>query len=227
MNAEKSSMRRLFSPDSTIVDVLTKAFDLFVLNVIVVICCIPIITIGPTLTALYYVTMKMAKGEEGYVYKTFFKAFKSNFKQGAVIGSVTTVVWVIIWLDYAFIIGTDILAKEISDILTVVVVIFAVIFMMASMYFFPLIARFENTSIGTVKNGLLLSISSLPRTMLILFEFAILPIVILQANNLGALILMYGISLPCFLSSYSFVKIFEKIEEGNREVDDCNERSKC
>ena len=62
-----------------------RVADLIILNLIFIVCCIPIVTIGPALTALYYMTLKMARNEETYIIRGFFKSFKENFRQAIVI----------------------------------------------------------------------------------------------------------------------------------------------
>ena len=48
-------MGKLFSPDSPAIKFLWKAADLIALNLIWLICCIPIVTIGPSTAAMYCV----------------------------------------------------------------------------------------------------------------------------------------------------------------------------
>lgn len=62
-----------------------RAADLMILNIVFIICCLPIVTIGASLTALHYVTLKMVRNEESYIVKSFFKSFKQNFKQATII----------------------------------------------------------------------------------------------------------------------------------------------
>ena len=91
-------MGRFFNIDSPIMVGLNKLADLIWLNILTFICCIPIITVGASITALNYVALKMVRNEEGYVTRSFFKSFKQNFKQA-------TIIWLIMLLVAAIIIG--------------------------------------------------------------------------------------------------------------------------
>ena len=73
-------MGKLFNPDSPIMQGLIKISDMVVLNFLCILCCIPIITIGAAVTALYDAMGRMMR-DEGGIYKAYFKALKSNFKQ--------------------------------------------------------------------------------------------------------------------------------------------------
>lgn len=72
----------MFSLDSLFGRKMTKLFDLCLVNIYCIITCIPVITIGPAMTALYTVLLAMSKDEEGPVTKMYFRAFASNFKKG-------------------------------------------------------------------------------------------------------------------------------------------------
>ena len=78
-------MGRFFNMDNKFFVFMGRIADLCMLNILCIVCCIPVITAGASLTALYYVTMKMVRNEESYIFRSFFKSFKQNFKQATVI----------------------------------------------------------------------------------------------------------------------------------------------
>ena len=67
--------------DSGIMRVLSKICDIVCLNVLWLVCSLPIITIGASTTALYTVMLKLVKNEEGYIFKGFLHAFKLNLSK--------------------------------------------------------------------------------------------------------------------------------------------------
>lgn len=78
-------MGRFFSMDNKFFTFMNKVADLCILNIICLVCCIPIVTAGASITAMYYVTLKMVRNEEAYIVRSFFKSFKDNFKQATII----------------------------------------------------------------------------------------------------------------------------------------------
>ena len=74
-------MNSLFNIDSPIMTFLSRVADLVILNILYVVCCLPIFTIGAATSALYYQVMKMSKNEESYAFRGNFKAFKDNFRK--------------------------------------------------------------------------------------------------------------------------------------------------
>ena len=92
-------MNQLFNYDNPIMQFISKIFDLIILNLFFLLFSIPIVTMGASLSALYYVCLKLLRGEEPYIWQNFFKAFRQNFKQA-------TVVWVLLLLAFALL-GMD------------------------------------------------------------------------------------------------------------------------
>ena len=74
-----------FNYDNPVWRFIGKFWDVLVINFLWIICSIPIVTIGSSTTAMYYVTLKLARDEDGYTIQSFFKSFKENFKQATAI----------------------------------------------------------------------------------------------------------------------------------------------
>ncbi len=74
-------MNRFFNMDNKFFVFMGRVADLLLLNFLCILCCIPVVTAGASITALYYVTLKMARDEESYIARSFFHSFKQNFKQ--------------------------------------------------------------------------------------------------------------------------------------------------
>ena len=81
-------MRKFFSDSNPVIRGLTKLADLMWLNALFIITSLPVFTIGAAAAALYYESMRVVQGEESYITRDFFKAFKNNFKQA-------TAVWMV------------------------------------------------------------------------------------------------------------------------------------
>ncbi|MDD3173509.1 MAG: YesL family protein, partial [Herbinix sp.] len=76
-------MGNFFNIDNGFFAFLSKVCDILFLSIIWVAFCIPIITIGPANTALYYATVKVIRRDRGYLFREFFKSFRMNFKRAA------------------------------------------------------------------------------------------------------------------------------------------------
>lgn len=205
-------MNKVFDMDGPVFSTLNRLADLVWLNILYIICCIPIVTIGASTTAMYYVTMKIVKNEEGYITRSFFKSFKMNFKQATLLWLLALAVGGILALDYS--IMTDrfgdivALSATIKKVVLGILIIIGGIYLFTMVYLFPLLAKFDNNIKNTVKNSLLISIRHFPFTLL-LIVIPIIPFVLmLFVNQLILLIFLIVFSLIAFISSYIYVRIF-------------------
>ena len=92
-------MGRLFDMDNKFFTFMSRVADLCILNVLCIIFCIPVITAGASITAMFYVTMKMVRNEEAYIVKGFFKSFKENFKQATMINIILLLAAGLLYVD--------------------------------------------------------------------------------------------------------------------------------
>ena len=91
-------MNGLFSINSPLWRFMDKALRLIWLNLLWFLCCLPIVTIGASTTALYSVTLKYARDEEGYLTRSFFQAFRQNFRQSTIIWLVMAAIGILLGL---------------------------------------------------------------------------------------------------------------------------------
>lgn len=87
---------KFWAIDSPVMRVLGRLGDIIILNMIFVVGCIPVITIGTSLSALYAVAMKMARGEDPSVWKEFWKAYKRNFRPATICWLVMAVIAILL-----------------------------------------------------------------------------------------------------------------------------------
>ena len=92
-------MSNFFNMDNGLFRALGKLADLMLLNILFLVCSLPIFTIGASFTAMYYVTLKLAENEEGYIARGFWKSFKQNFKQATIIWLILLFFGIVLVLD--------------------------------------------------------------------------------------------------------------------------------
>ena len=171
-------MGKLFSQDSPVIKFLWKMADLIALNLVWLICCIPVITIGPSTAAMYCVARKIAKGEWPAIFKTFFKAFRENFRQSLTVFLVLLIpvclVAVYLFLSVSGLLDGLALIKYFSYLAIVIICCICT-------YAYPLMAHFDNTVGNTLKNAILLPLAN-PVLALIATALNLLPVFILLIN---------------------------------------------
>lgn len=210
-------MGKIFDMDSPLMRFLNRVGDLLILNMIMMICCIPIITIGAACTAMHYVLLKIVRDEEGYLVRGFFKSFALNFKQA-------TLAWLLMLVVVAVYVGDAIIfgysGITFPKALVIAVIAVGVIAMMIGIYVFPLLARFENTVRNTFKNAAILAFANLPKTFVIAFIYA-LPLILGYFSGYSLIfIFMFGISLPAYCAAWVYSGIFKRFEPEVEQTSD-------
>lgn len=207
-------MKKFFNLDSPFMIFLSNLTDVVILNVLCLVCCIPVITIGPSITAMHYVTLKMAREEEISVMKFFFKAFKENFKQAALTWVGFLVITVIFFIDYRIL---KTMGLENNKVFLMIIAAIYLFVCLTIMYAFPLMARFVNPLGQTLKNALYMSILHVFKTIVMAVIYVI-PIVLLPLHyNLILVFLLVGFSGPAYINSFIWKSIFKKYEPENEK----------
>lgn len=204
-------MDRLFNMDNPFFRALGRLADLMILNILFIISCIPIFTIGAALTGMYYVTLKMAENEEGYIFRSYWKSFRQNFKQA-------TIIWLIM-LFFGIILLLDLfILKDASGALVnpmrIMITAVGVLYLITMIYVFPTLARFYNSIKLTLKNAFIMSIADFPRTILMVaITIGSVLVTLINSYTLWYGILVWilaGFSLVALANSYFLKKIFAK-----------------
>ena len=146
----------LLNEDNVVHVFLNKLGDIVIANLLFILCCIPVITIGPSLTALYHCMMRTVKGNNNGTTKTFFRAFKENFKQSLIIWLLILAAGTMIILNIRFLLHAEGSAAHMLFYLSVGVLTLLIIF---TLYIFPVIATFANTLGALCRNAFLLAFS--------------------------------------------------------------------
>ena len=131
----------ILKPDSPVMDFLRTVTNLVIVNILFIICSIPVITFGAAYSAKYYVAMKVIRGEGTGVFIPFFKAFKRNFKQATGVWIVMLVAIFLIIFDWRWITYNGWSNTEFVYKFFVIFFSFAVLLM--TMAIFPTIARYD------------------------------------------------------------------------------------
>ena len=135
-------------------EIVKKVLRLFWVNTLWLIGCIPVLTIGASTCAAYAVTLRLADGDEevqsiGGIARRFFKAFKQDLIQGFFLSLLTAAC---ASLGYFFFIR----ARDYGFNLIIVaaLVVYALVVLVVNLYAYPLVARYSNSFVNTLRNAI-------------------------------------------------------------------------
>ncbi len=209
-------MRDYFSLDSRLMRALNKIADLIWINILTLLCCIPIITIGASLTSMHTVVLKLYRKEEGYITRGFFAAFKKNFRQA-------TLIW-LIYLAAILLLGIDIWifytdTLEVNDVLKGVVFIGVLVCLISLCWAFILQSRYINPIGVTMRNTLIVGVTHAPMTLLITVTGLVtLPLLLFIGIGVPVFILI-GVAGPAYLQCQVYSRVFDEIEGADADTD--------
>ena len=197
-------MGNLFNMDNPFWRTMGKLVDVAWLNILWLICCIPIVTVGPSTTALYYVMLKLVRDEESHNTRSFFRSFKQNFKQGIII-------WIIMLAVFFFFV-MDIRAyrtfqNNFATVLSFLFIGLLIIYVLVMNYVFPVLSKFDNTVRRTIQNAFLMSIRHIGWSILMSVVFIGIMLVLIWVFPP---LMLLGYGLVAFINSYILVHIFDK-----------------
>lgn len=166
-------MRKWLGINGRIFRVMSRMGDILLLNLMMLLCSLPVVTAGAAAAAVYDMDLRLLREEEGYIIPGYFKAFRSNFKQA-------TRLWLICLAVIAVMTG-DLLVRSylprFTLPLTVAAWVQGVVLLALALYAFPLLARYENTLGRILYNSAVLAVCNLPRTAAMIL-ISILPVLV-------------------------------------------------
>lgn len=199
-----------FNYDNPVWRFIGKFFDVMILNILWIICSIPIVTIGASTTAVYYVTLKLVRDEDGATIKSFFKSFKENFKQATIIWLIMLVLGIVLGVDIYVMVMMK-AASTFRKVVLSVILALTIVYGCVLLYVFPLQSRFYNSVKRTLFNAFFMSIRHFFQTIgMLAMDIGLIAMVVIAVPMLQPLLFLFGFPLIAFLNSFVFTAIFEK-----------------
>lgn len=186
-------------------DLLNAMGQLVVASLLWSLCCLPIFTIGPACTALYYSVVKVLRRDRSNIFEAFFHAFKANFWQSSN--------WNLILLGYYGLVASAMVLRIRSAggfvLDTAMGVVFAFVVLGAWMvpYVYPVISRFFHRGLGLFRFILYIAIRHFLVTVLSLV--LLVAAAVLCLHNSALLILVPG--LYALIQSFLLEPIFKSL----------------
>ena len=195
-------MRGFFDPDSKLASLLTKAAQLMELNVLVVLCCLPVVTAGAAVSSMHAVLLKIYRDEETYILADFRKAMKENLKKG-------TALWLLYLGFLAVLSGIGLLSGSVYVLYGLLLA--AALGLLYLDWALILQSRYVYTLPQCLKNALL-AWMKYPGSNPVYLISLVLPVLLCTELSLLPLLLLGGITLPHMISTTLYSRVFDELE---------------
>ena len=178
------------------------------LNLLWILCSLPVFTIGASTTALYYVTLKMVQDDESNITAMFFRAFRENFRQATTLWLIMLGIGLLLAGDGYILYHLHHSAAGIPAVMwtlmLALIIVAAIAYVIVLMYLFPLVASVRNTNWAMLKNSFFIGIHYLFCSILV---FAIHLAMFYVVVNLFTPAIIFGQGLCALLSSYLLINV--------------------
>ncbi|MFT9232460.1 MAG: YesL family protein [Bifidobacterium sp.] len=205
-------MKNLFSQDSLFSQAMTYFVNIVILNVLIVVCSIPLVTLGASLTAGFYAARKDIM-QQGHLTRNFLAAFRSNFRK-------STVAWLVLALIGAFVFPFSILLR-ISALIPFQIV-FVVVWLTAFIWVWPLLSCYDNTVSKTLWNALIVGFGKLQYTLMLIampIVFCLVVYLSLRWFTSGLFLLaLCGVGLIVYLQVKPAVHVLRGLSESGPQA---------
>ncbi len=177
-----------------------KLFTIMQMNVMFLLCCIPIITIGPATAGMTHIFREVSEERPIFIWTDFRKAMKQHFKQGFLIWLINLILWVFLLLD-----GLILYSRP--SIFTMIILgllgIIAIVFLMMQIYLHPLMITGKFTVLEIYKNAFLLALSKIYQTLGILIAIVLVSWVLYSIEILSLFLLAFF-----YFATVNFISVF-------------------
>ncbi|MBR1567590.1 MAG: DUF624 domain-containing protein [Lachnospiraceae bacterium] len=197
-----------FGENNPVWKAVNRISDMLFMGLLFLITCLPVITIGASLSAFYYAAMDSMRKEDGYIFKRYFGAFGRNFKKATGIWLILLVLAGICGVNYYC--WTTYSELAFAPVMLGLTVVMSIMWLMTFIFAFPLQARFENTIRKTIENAFLLALSHLPFTFVLIVLIAIIVAVFYFSWMIALLLVVLGTGILGYMIVHYFEVNFKK-----------------
>ena len=206
-------IKAAFDTDNFLMRFCEKVLDIVTVNLLFVVSCLPIVTIGVAKISLYQTIFEVKSSRRVPVFKTYMRAFKQNLKLGLQLGLLELGIFLISVVDLSLFWGQTSLGFQLIKAICLGILIFLTLVMLAS---YPIAARYDLTWEEVLQKGLLL-VSFNFVWFFLMFAIILLIMMLLYLSGFtlvlgGSAFLLFGFGLLAFCQAGLMEKLFAKYQ---------------
>ena len=209
----RSLIKAAFDTDNFLMRISEKVLDIVTVNLLFVVTCLPVVTIGVAKISLYQTMFEIKQSRRVPVFRTYLRVFRQNIKLGFQLGLLELSIVLLSLSDLYLFWGQTALPFQLVKAICLGILIFLIIVMLAS---YPIAARYDLTWKEVLQKGLILASLNFPWFFLMLaILLLIIMVLYLSAFTLllgGSTFILFGFGLLTFMQVGLMEKLFAKYE---------------
>lgn len=194
-------LQEFFGYDGKVMSFLHKTGEMILVNIVFLLCCLPVITIGPALTSFYYATMKSIRRERGGPVKEFMRSMKRTLGRG-----VPLTIGILLWIALLWY-GRQMAGVAAQETVTFTMVLYDVVIIVSAcilVYLFPVFSRFELKIMKMIQMSFVMSIRFLPITVVVAAGSALIGLLLIYVLPIACIMVIPGVW--CYLVTFLMEK---------------------
>ena len=190
--------------NSPVMKFFNKLADLILLNALFIICCLPVVTIGAAITAMYYVNIVSIRQGDGYVFKRFFASFKENLKQATILWFLALGILSVLVADvYFWLLQGTLFAK----VMFVVSLAVAMAVGIVLLYLFPCLAKLRGSVFDIIRYAASFAYGYLPYTLVLVAITAGFTFANIKSAGMNLIMLFVGFATVTYIKSFFIYRV--------------------
>lgn len=217
-------LRNFFAYDGRLVSFLNKTGEIILLNIVFLLCCLPVVTIGPALTSFYYAMMKSIRKERGGPVRQFWHSMKRTLGRGVLL-TISIFLWTaLLWYGRRMTLSTAPQAVTFTLVLYDVVIVMTACILI---YLFPVFSRFEMKVGRMLQLSFVMSIRFFPITVLVAAGSILIGWLSIYVLPIACMLVVPGVwcYLVTFLMERALLHYMPKAKPGEEQWYDREERA--
>lgn len=193
---------------NSVIDFINTLWNFIAFNILFLITCLPVVTIGAALSTLYFVMLREARGEHGYLVRTYLKEFKNNIRAGTLAFLLLAALGAVLVFNIAFWYTLD---SFLSMFTLGFLILASIVYLLTVLYTFPFIGRFNNKTLQTLKNAFFLSLINRKLTAgLIVMDCLVLFFCIFWPP-MRLIMIAFGFAFVAYCKSFLYNRAFDML----------------
>ena len=156
---------KIFHSENPFWNGMGRLFDIVELNLLWLVCSLPLFTVGSAAVALYSAMTALLRGKETYPHRDFLHAFRTRFRRNTAAGLLFSAVCAFLWTD------VRIARQSGTGVFTFLMVFFFMLllfWLFTGLYALPLLSVYDGGLKDTLILSFTLSIRHFPLTVALL-----------------------------------------------------------
>ena len=193
-------MRKLFDIDSPLLAFLSHVMDAILINLLVIVCSLPLVTVGAAITAANKAVQSVIFDTDTHIFRVYFTEFRNSIKRGILSGLLFLLACCVLICDFIWIYNHA--AGMAGLLLYILLTILLILVISVFMHLYLLMARYDNSLRAHLYNAFALSVANPIRTLLLVILHALPLLIFLVSPS------MFFRLIPGFLCIYPTIPIY-------------------